>query len=134
MNKLILLTIFISACANSNIKIGNDTYTVVNNTNPDTASSVDVTHNPNPSTLINNRTGKTAIVTGYLIAELDNKNNAEIIADKYNLGIHKKFKRLNLVFFSVGEQDIFNTKELVSQDEHVNSVEIDLIENIPQPY
>jgi hypothetical protein len=127
---ILILVVFTNACAETGIKIGNESYSFVNSESANAQSTN--THN-NGTTLVNQRTGETAIITGNLVVKLT-KTDAETIANRYGLSIQNNFKHLNLVFFNTHNQDVFELKNLMSQDSEIDSVEVDLIENLRVPY
>jgi uncharacterized membrane protein len=127
MKKIILLlTLFTSACANENIKIGNESYRFVGS---NTGISTMNTTQQYSNTLLNQRTGNIATITGNLVVKITT-TTAEAIAQRYGLTIVDNFPHLHIVFFASNGQNVFDLKTNMSKDSDIESVEIDLIENL----
>lgn len=128
MKKIILLCVALAniSCANANVKIGNDVYSIKTDSSKINTLS---TSSTTSKFLVNQRTGAIATLTGNLKVTLKN-TTAQIIADRYGLTIVNDFKHLNLVFFDSLGQNVFDLKDNMEQDSDIQSVELDIVENM----
>lgn len=81
--------------------------------------------------VINNKTHKTGILNGQISIKLKNMSDADVIAEELDLSIVRKFPHLNLVIFSVkNNQDILDLNESLAEDSRIKRRSIEVIENL----
>jgi hypothetical protein len=82
----------------------------------------------------NIRTGKIGIIVGQIVVKLKPNVTAESIASNYSINLIDNFKLINIAIYSVNDfQDIFKIAQELIKDFGVESVDLDIIENINKP-
>jgi len=82
----------------------------------------------------NQSTGRVGIIIGDIVAKLKPHYNALAIANNYNLSLSSHFERINIAIFQVKPgQDIFTITNSLRNHPGVDSVEIDVVENLNMP-
>lgn len=80
--------------------------------------------------IINKTTGEEALLTGKLRVIHVKDITAQEIAEKYNIIISSEFQRRNAAYFSPNNQDLFELKKSMDNDNSLIEVKIELVTTI----
>ncbi len=79
--------------------------------------------------VLNPRTGQLAIVTGTILAKLNDMDDADYIASEYNLTVLRTYAHLSTAFYSTASgQDILQVEASLKTDTRISEVSIEVLE------